>query len=741
MWLTDFLKARYSARGNQLLDSAIKENRKGNLESAISKAERAQSEYLKANNEAAVLRSQLEIVYALRRKSKARACLEKTQVLAPLALKNRYKWLNIQLNIESSVCEGMAKSFDQAWRIATNVVHEAQTAKFPALHLRSLALESALNSAEGRFREAWYLDESGLAKFWKNSFQPERGFQFYSDMELVAEQLGSWQLAIALQKEALAFIEQAGRPDFKALAHVRLGTAMSMGDELGRAENEFRTAYSLFEALGSPEDRKFYRASLEISLAQIELRRGFAEAARHRLEVIRPTLEGVSNFVVELPYQKAWAEVERQLGNPEEEAKHLEAAVAIGNRVFTTLRSAQDRWEWEREVGQVYRQLLGLKLRQNRTPSQDLADWELYRTRSASSAAPFPGPVLGNRRAMQALTEKTKRRHGSTFLSFASLEGRVVAWVADDRGVQEFQIPVNSEALAREIQKFYILCSNPLSPIEKVKTTGSRLYKWLLAPVQQALDPRRILFIEADQSMSSVVWPALLTPNGSYVGQSFTIVNASSLFSKHPSFRGRGWAGGVVIARPGSVVLNGERYLPLPDADREVDYLSRMYPSSKVLRDKEVTASELTKQLSDAGIFHFAGHAVSRQYSGELIIEKEDGGGDVLSGSTLANITLKRTRLVVLSACSTAAGSGDIARDPNGLIWTFLSAGAQRVAASRWDVDSEATSDLMHSFYQALGERRAAAPAMRAAQLSLMYSPGKSHPYYWASFQVYGFMN
>jgi CHAT domain-containing protein len=683
----------------------------------------------------------VEIVYALRRKSKAAACLEKIAAFASRALSRRYSWINIQLKIESSVCHGMAKNFDQAWRIATNVVQEAQRAKYPALHLRCLALESALHSAEGRSREAWRLDEAGLTLFWTGSFQPERGFQFYSDAELVAEQAGSWHLAMAMQKEALSFIDQAGRPDFQALAHVRLGTVMSMGGELGNAQNEFQKAYSLFGALGSPDDRKFYQASLEVELAQIELRRGLTKAARYRLEAIRPTLEEIGNFVVELPYQKACAEVERQLGHPHEEVRHLEAAVAISNRGFVTLRSAKDRWEWQREVGQVYRQLLNLGLGHGDDPKQDLADWEAYRIRAALSVTSAPGPILGNRIAMHALAQKTQSLQRSTLLSFAAFGGRVVAWVADSRGVQEFQIPTDSDALAQEIRKFYALCSDPLSPIEKVKATGSRLYKWLLAPVQQALDPSRILFIEADDSMSSITWPALFTPNGSYFGQSFTIVNTPGLVYKQPSFKTRTWTDRIVIAHPGSVVLNGARYLPLPDAEHEVEYVSHLYPSSKVIRGKDVTASELSKQLPNAPIFHFAGHAVSREYGGELIIERKDGSGDVLSASTLAKFTLKQTQLVVLSACSTGAGSGDITRDPNGLIWAFLSAGAQRVVASRWDVNSEATSNLMHSFYQALNQSRVAASAMKTAQLSLMSSPSKSHPYYWASFQVYGYMD
>jgi MYXO-CTERM domain-containing protein len=58
---------------------------------------------------------------------------------------------------------------------------------------------------------------------------------------------------------------------------------------------------------------------------------------------------------------------------------------------------------------------------------------------------------------------------------------------------------------------------------------------------------------------------------------------------------------------------------------------------------------------------------------------------------------------------------------------------------SLWQVDDEATRDLMTKFYQNMFQKGLGrSEAMRKAQLSLLAQPGRQHPFYWASFIVSG---
>jgi CHAT domain-containing protein len=66
-------------------------------------------------------------------------------------------------------------------------------------------------------------------------------------------------------------------------------------------------------------------------------------------------------------------------------------------------------------------------------------------------------------------------------------------------------------------------------------------------------------------------------------------------------------------------------------------------------------------------------------------------------------------------------------------------AGAPRVVVSLWNVDDEATSQLMAKFYEKMlqdGVKPAA--ALRAAQLEMWQQKQWQAPFYWAAFTLQG---
>jgi len=109
-----------------------------------------------------------------------------------------------------------------------------------------------------------------------------------------------------------------------------------------------------------------------------------------------------------------------------------------------------------------------------------------------------------------------------------------------------------------------------------------------------------------------------------------------------------------------------------------------------------------------------------------------------MTSEKISNLDMRGMQLAVLSACSSGAGEQFGAVNLDSLVRGFLNAGAVRVVAARWNVHSETASEIMRMFYEAVLNQKRPAEALREAVLQVRKNPSLKHPYYWASFQVFG---
>lgn len=125
----------------------------------------------------------------------------------------------------------------------------------------------------------------------------------------------------------------------------------------------------------------------------------------------------------------------------------------------------------------------------------------------------------------------------------------------------------------------------------------------------------------------------------------------------------------------------------------------------------------------------FSGASVFLE-GGELPDDVEDG---ILTASELSTLNLRRTNLVVLSACD--SGLGEISSEGVfGLQRGFKLAGAKSLLMSMWKVDDQATYLLMTEFYRQYISGKSKRQSLYLAQSALRESEEFSEPYYWASF-------
>jgi len=180
--------------------------------------------------------------------------------------------------------------------------------------------------------------------------------------------------------------------------------------------------------------------------------------------------------------------------------------------------------------------------------------------------------------------------------------------------------------------------------------------------------------------------------------------------------------------------------VPLPTSKYEVETIADDLPQpDTILLGSQATETEFTQlPLSRYNVIHLALH-------GYVDPEFPDRSALVFAPNPPANDGFLQIRdirrlplhanLVTLSACDT--GVGPVGEDGVAdIVNAFLEAGAQSVVFTLWEVQDQATTDLMVDFYRHLSDHEAKAEALRQAQLHMLKSGAP--PYFWAGFEIDG---
>jgi CHAT domain-containing protein len=309
--------------------------------------------------------------------------------------------------------------------------------------------------------------------------------------------------------------------------------------------------------------------------------------------------------------------------------------------------------------------------------------------------------------------------------------------------------------------------------------TSYALYQKLLKPVEPALANSKMLIVAPTGALANLPFSLLVTAPP--VGEEHTYDKAAWLIRRYaisevPSARAflslRASQGSEIKpadpflglgdpelagarADPDATCGQGESDVaslvqlpPLPDTKREVETVAAELHAgqSDVLLGSHANKGELEKQpLAHFAVLYFATHGL---LPGELHCNGEPGlvlspsGVDrdpVLYASEIASLPLK-ARLVVLSACNTAAEGGNRYGGGalEGLADSFFEAGAHAVLASHWSVPSAQTTTMMVRMFKSAGQGVPYAEALREAQLDMIGNRATAHPFYWAAFTLIG---
>ncbi|MDA9808510.1 CHAT domain-containing protein, partial [Flavobacteriales bacterium] len=216
-----------------------------------------------------------------------------------------------------------------------------------------------------------------------------------------------------------------------------------------------------------------------------------------------------------------------------------------------------------------------------------------------------------------------------------------------------------------------------------------------------------------------------------------------------------------------------QRGLPiaqLPGTQKEIDLISKNFKTQdwnmKLFSALEAT-EENVKRIDAPKILHIATHGYffknieHQQNSTQQEINKDydnpmlrsgllfAGSGNTRDGKLLKGdngwltsyeaslLNLRGTELVVLSACETGSGDVQNGKGVYGLQRAIRAAGAKSLIMSMWNVDDNATQELMTSFYDYwIDKKMTKKVAFNKAQQKIREK--YKHPYYWGAFIMLG---
>jgi len=741
-WLGDLLRELRvggdAANAFQLLSSAVQLNQTADRESSSERAHESAARFQRAAIPTGAERAQFEEIYAMHLSYKGGACYESATALVDLARRRSHTWLLAQALLELSICSEMTgRDIDGLFKATRNALDTATEAHYGTIGLRAIAILAFQRLEYGEPTAASSLAIKGLARYWDGSYPAMRAYSLYACLEVAAEHTRLPFMDVSSGREAVRTISRDPDLVLRGFEEQRLARAQLEIGDLQGARDSFEGSERLFASAPQGTPERNLAAEAEVGLASVELLRGESLAATRRLRAIGPQFSQISNRVVQLGYLSTLGAALAGVGDAHGAEEALASAIRIAEDNLRTQRSDQEQSSWMRQNALAYKNMS--RLVEARSADEALGWWEMFRGAPLRAGQPFShGSGHDPMRRPTSLPPLSMPWNQTALISYVLFDDGAIAWVFDGRHAQLFELQVGQKQLESLAKRFGENCSQRDADREILRKQGGDLYSFLVAPLERAIRGRTRLMIETDGALDLVPFEALIDKEGKYLGDSYSVLlspGVQIMAAAHEAATNFSSSSQVlVVASPAPPSVS--QIAALPNVREEADSILVQFPVSRLLWREEATQESMRRRLPHTDIFHFVGHATVVSGLTGLIIRGADGEQGV--PLQLDGHSLRRCRLVVLSACATARGPEGILNDPGSLARSVLLTGVPKVVASRWDVDSSTTVVLMNSFYSQLSQGVAVPEALRMAMTSVRGLPGKDRPYYWAAFASFG---
>lgn len=733
-WLEDFGQNPSSetlAVLRKLLDGEEALNT-GQYDRSAQLAQQSVRDFRDLNNAAGMFRAEYAAMRALASELDYAECLETGDDTLLALARTQYRWLNGAVLIQEAECLSGAAKLQEAIKTNQRALDLAEQFHYPNLDLRAKAFASRYlldtNNSELGFHQL----RDGLATFWQYDASDKNGELLYALLPNFADQY-NWPRVEAFTWAELLNRFPSNNPVDRALELEFLAGAQRRAGNLEAAQTVLQRAAEQLASLPNDSGAILRRAEIVLDKAEIDLALGDANGAVSSLAPLRVQFEAASLGQFQANYFKVLGEAYLSLGQAADAQPLLKRALTVMETGVKSLTQEADKLSWSRTQSEVYRDLLELKIK-TESPEEAFAWWEWYKGASLRSSEVTQPATMNDPRLLAPIVNSSPTSDArQAIVSYALLRNSIAAFALyqGTTHTYSFELPRDLED---SVQRFLDLCSDPSSDLKSLNAQGQHLYDILIAPLESDIHSSTALIVETDGILDQIPFALLHGQDGHNLGDEFELV-----FSQGIAYRARQRTEDIITPdSPALVVVssgteNGS--LPtLPDATAEGDEVASLFNHPRMISAGSVTREQVLTYLKDAQVFHFAGHAVADADRAGLVLGPEA----TLTSRDLATVRPHHLSLAVLSACESANGSEGTVADANSVARTLAAAGVPSIVATRWKVDSSVTRQFMQVFYASLMSGKTPSNSLRAASLAIRSIPQYRHPYYWASFAVFG---
>jgi CHAT domain-containing protein len=475
------------------------------------------------------------------------------------------------------------------------------------------------------------------------------------------------------------------------------------------------------------------RDSLEAEIRVVEAEMAVAEDPAAAVASLRATLKSYTDTDKKVWDKTVHLQLGRALRQLGDAAAAREAFAASLDRTEIQRRQLDkdDRASLLRVDGEAFEQLVDLDFAAG-NHRQALAWSEQQRARTLLDR--FVEPASGEGAAVRPIEEIRRQLPPDlTLIEYAEVRGRWLAWVISSREVRGIDLQIGDDDLLRRVQRWVADIQREVPP-EELRKDAAELYRALILPLQ--LPAGGDWVIVPDGVLKDLPWAALFDGERFLIERHPLATAPSANFFLRAEQRNRRLPAtqplrALVLGNPAFDRQKFPALDDLPEAAAEAAAVGDLYAARPFL-GQAATKARFLEGVPASEIVQFSGHAQTRPESpldSALLL-----AGGVLSAQEIRSLRLDRTRLMILSACSTASGPSQGGEGAESLAVAFLAAGVPGVVATLWNVEDQPTSELVIEFHRRLQQEGDARRALQQAQLQFLDRPVAA----WAAFQLIG---